>query len=296
MAITLPKPARTGYIPFRGGRTFYKIFGSVRRGKTPLLILHGGPGSAHNYLLDLASLSKDRPVIFYDQFGCGKSSGRRKPSEWKTETFIAELDAVRNALKLDRIHLYGQSWGGMLAEAYMDTRPSGIVSVTFASAMVSIPLYQKELDVLKADLPPTLARRARKHEREGSIEDPEYLEAVREFEKRHLFRLPKFPERLSGGRSLSGKRIYRPMWGPNEMLATGTLKKWDYLKRMRKVTEPALVISGQYDELTPAQSVMLHERLPNSRLRIITAGSHSALTEQPRRYLSEMRSFLKSVE
>jgi pimeloyl-ACP methyl ester carboxylesterase len=69
-----------GYIPFKGYKTFYKVFGTAKSKQTPLLVLHGGPGSAHNYLLGLAALTEDnRQVVFYDQLGCGKSD---IPKDW----------------------------------------------------------------------------------------------------------------------------------------------------------------------------------------------------------------------
>jgi pimeloyl-ACP methyl ester carboxylesterase len=88
-------------------------------GKLPLLVLHGGPGASHDYLEPLEAMAKTgRRVIFYDQLGGGNSDHPHNPSMWTVELFVEELGAVRKALALDRLHILGQSWGGMLGMEY----------------------------------------------------------------------------------------------------------------------------------------------------------------------------------
>jgi proline iminopeptidase len=65
--------AREGYVDFRGYRTWYRFVGHLNTSTTPLLALHGGPGSTHNYFGPLEGLADERPVVVYDQIGCGKS-------------------------------------------------------------------------------------------------------------------------------------------------------------------------------------------------------------------------------
>ncbi len=72
----------------------------------------GGPGIPHDYLQPLADLADDRPVIFYDQLGCGRSAGPDDPALWTMDRAVEEVAAVRAALSLDRMHLFGNSWGG----------------------------------------------------------------------------------------------------------------------------------------------------------------------------------------
>lgn len=110
-----------GYVSAPGGRVWYQLVGAGDA--IPLLTLHGGPGAGHDNLEPLAGLADERPVVFYDQLGCGHSDKPDDLSLWRIERYVAEIDAVRDALGLDRIHLYGQSWGGWLAIEYMMSRP-----------------------------------------------------------------------------------------------------------------------------------------------------------------------------
>src|SRR5438045_4206496 len=103
-----------GTIPFKGHHTWYRITGEADEpGKSPILLLHGGPGGTSDYMEPLEGLaSTGRRVIRYDQLGCGKSATPSNPDMWTVELFVEEVDAVRQALGLDRVHVLGQSWGG----------------------------------------------------------------------------------------------------------------------------------------------------------------------------------------
>ena len=68
-----------GYVDFRGYRTWYRVAGELESGATPLLALHGGPGSTHHYFAPLEGLAKERPVVLYDQIGCGSSDPSSRP-------------------------------------------------------------------------------------------------------------------------------------------------------------------------------------------------------------------------
>jgi proline iminopeptidase len=113
-----------GTISVPGGRVWYRIVGGGAAG-TPLLVLHGGPGAPHDYLENLIALADERPVVFYDQLGCGRSERPDDPSLWRVERFVAELAAVLQTLGLSRVNLLGQSWGTMLAVEYLLSGTSG---------------------------------------------------------------------------------------------------------------------------------------------------------------------------
>lgn len=104
-----------GTVPFRGYRTWYQVVGELppRGGTAPLLVLHGGPGLPHDYLGGLAELAeRGRTVVFYDQLGCGRSDHPDDQTLWVMDTFVEEIEAVREGLGLQDIHLFGHSWGG----------------------------------------------------------------------------------------------------------------------------------------------------------------------------------------
>src|SRR5215475_5076592 len=153
----MARTIKEGYIPFKGYQTWYRIVGDGEQpGKLPLLCLHGGPGACHDYLESLDAMADTgRRVIYYDQLGCGNSHiDVSKPEMWTIPLYVEEVDVVRQALGLERIHLLGQSWGGMLAMEYMFTQPKGIASLTISNSPASMIQWVEEANSLRRKLPP----------------------------------------------------------------------------------------------------------------------------------------------
>jgi proline-specific peptidase len=176
--------AREGRLEFSGHQVWYAVVGeaTAQPGKLPLLCLHGGPGACHDYLESLAALAEDgRAVIFYDQLGCGNSDHPDEPSMWTVPLFVEEV--VRRALGLDRIHLLGQSWGGMLAMEYALTQPPGVASLTIASSPASMVQWVAEANRLRASLPADVQDALNRHEAAGSTGSVRFL--PESFSKRH---------------------------------------------------------------------------------------------------------------
>lgn len=242
-------PVKEGFVPFRGYKTWYRIVGKDTPGKHPLVCLHGGPGAPHDYLEPLEDMAATgRRVVFYDQLGCGNSDHPHDPSMWTPALFVDELATLRRELGLDRIHLLGQSWGGMLAMEYMLTKPKGVVSLTLASTGASIPEWGAEADRLRAELPSDVQATLKKHESAGTTGDPAYEEAMMAFYTRHVCRLdfpwPGYIMRTME-KLMADPEVYATMWGPSEFFITGTLKTWDVSRRLKAITTPTLVTSGR---------------------------------------------------
>ena len=289
-------PSTEGFIEVEDGfRVWYRRVGTGP--KTPLLCLHGGPGAGHDYLQPLQDLADERPVIFYDQLGCGRSDKPDERGRWKIGRFVAEVDIVRKALGLDRIHLLGQSWGGWLAIEFMLTRPPGIVSLVLASTSASIPEFVAECERLKSELPPAVHATLLKHEAAGDIRHPDYLAAADEFYQRHVCRLSPWPDAFQRtARNLDRNQVYETMNGPNEFFVIGNLKDWDRTPRLGEICEHTLITVGKYDELSPACAATLHAGIPDSRVVQFDNSSHTAHLEEPEAYLKTMRAFLAETD
>lgn len=157
-----------GFAAFRGYRTWWRRYDppGAREGLVPLVGVNGGPGLP--WVLDEAvlepALRGGRPLVFYDQLGCGRSDRPDDPTVWSVDLFVEELANLRRELSLDEVHLYGISWGGMLALAYLLTQPAGVRSVVLASAIPSVPLFEQEARRLVDGMPApvrSVLRRAR---------------------------------------------------------------------------------------------------------------------------------------
>ena len=269
-------------LPFREWQTWYGVVGDgEEQGRLPLLVLHGGPGSAHDALEGLGALAEQgRRVVFYDQLGSGDSNRPDDSSLWTVETFLEQLRSVRAGLGLDQIHLFGSSWGGMLALEYAFTRPEGLASLVLNSTPTSAPRWAEETTRLHAALPRGLDER----------------QAEAEYRRRHICRLDPEPEVLARARAKFGLQVYEAMWGPNEYTVTGTLKDWNVIDRLGEIQEPALITSGRYDECTPALVEPLHRGIAGSEWVIFEGSAHMSYLEEPERYLKVVGEFLDRVE
>ena len=284
-----------GHIDVPGGQVWYKVVGSGE--SVPLLTLHGGPGGGHDYLEPLNALASERPVVFFDQLGCGKSDTPDDVSLWRIDRFVDEVTAVRDALGLDRIHLLGHSWGGWLAIEYMLGAPSGVVSLTLASTSASIPQFVYEAGKLISKLPREMAETMRRLEAEGDFENPEFEAGMMEFYKRHLCRLDPWPDPLMRClENLDGNIVYETMNGPTEFTVIGNMKDWNRIEKLSEIVAPTLITCGRYDELTPACSRTLHQGIMNSRMHVFERSAHMAHLEETESYLQILSEFLRDFD
>lgn len=290
-----------GKIPYKGYETWYRIAGEGEEpGKLPLLALHGGPGAAHDYLESLdAMTATGRRVIYYDQLGCGRSAlPEKKPEMWTVELYVEEVDAVRLALGLERIHLLGQSWGGMLAMEYMLTQPKGIASLTIASSPASMKQWVAEANRLRKLLPPDVQATLEKHEADGTTDHPDYVAATQVFYDRHLCRKLPYPPYLQRSFDFlaSNGEVYNTMNGPNEFHVVGTLKDWDIIDRLPEINAPTLVTSGKYDEATPLIAGTVYVGIPGARWVPFDNSAHSSHIEEADRYMEVLGAWLAENE
>lgn len=293
-------PISEGYVQFHDYKTWYCIIGdldNILPGKFPVLMLHGGPGIPHDRLEPLKALVKTgRPIVLYDQLGCGNSDRPDNPTLWSLELFLDELATVRRSLELDQIHLFGHSWGGMLAMEYALIQPDGILSLTLASSPANIPLWRTETKRLREELPKEVQETLLLHEADGTTDDPAYSETMMFFYYRHVCRLSPWPEFVKRGVEKKGKQVYETMLGPSETHVIGRLKNWDITSRFGFIRIPTLLTSGRYDELTPVQAAVVRDGIPDCTWVLFEKSSHMPHAEETEYYLEVLNNFLTQIE
>lgn len=289
-------PEREGWVEHGGGRTWYRVVGEGSDGREPLLCLHGGPGSTHNYFAPLERLAEHgRAVVLYDQLGCGRSD-RPAGVEWGVGVFLDELAALRDRLGLERVHLLGTSWGGMLALEHALGGYGGLMSLVLSSTLASIDEWVAEALRLRAELPADVVATLDRHEAAGTYDDPEYRAALDVFDDRYVRRGAIGRPELELMKAGLGKESYRAMVGPNEWTVTGALRGWDVRDRLGEIAVPALVVRGRYDMCTEAVAATLLRGLPDAREILFEESSHMPALEESDRYLEVVGAFLAEVE
>jgi proline-specific peptidase len=283
--------ADEGFIDVPGGKVWYRAVGPDDPQQTPLLALHGGPGFTHYYLEPLEALADGRRVVFYDQLGCGRSERPDDLSLWTVDRFVEELAVVRAALGLDRLHLFGSSWGGMLAMQYVLDRQPDLVSLTLCGSPASMIRWVSDCEELLAAEPAEVRRVIREHEAAGFTACPEYQAAILGFYRKHVCRMDPWPAGLERSFAEAGYIVYNTMNGPSEFTVTGTLKTWDIMDRLAEIRVPTLLVGGRYDECTPGHMQAMHARIPGSQLETIEDASHLCFAERPAEFNKIINSF-----
>ncbi len=297
----MPAPDATdeGFIDVEGGHVWYRSFGSGHA--TPLLMLHGGPGIPHDYLDPLAVLADERRVVFYDQLGAGKSDRPQDPAFYTVDRYVRELGAVRAALGLDDVYLYGQSWGTSLAVEYALTGnggapATGIRGMVLSSPCLSVTRWAEDASKLIAAMPDA-ERAAIEHGRAtNNMDTPEYRAASAAFDRQHLSRLnaPTEPMlRMFAGANMT---VYKAVWGPTDFEATGAMRGFEPADHLHSLTMPVLYMCGRDDGATPETTAWYASLTAQSEHVVFENSSHVPHLEEPDEHLQLLRHFLRRVD
>ncbi|MEJ2410176.1 MAG: proline iminopeptidase-family hydrolase [Novosphingobium sp.] len=262
----------------------------------PLVLLHGGPGCPSAYLGPFEALAADRPVLFYDQLGCGESDRPDDTDLWRIERYVRELEAVVDSLGDGPVHLLGHSWGSMLGIDYALAHPERVASLILASPCLSMDRVRADMARLKAALPAAVLAMIERCEGEGKTGSGAYQAAALVFYRRHLCRLPVWPDPLVRAEAQWGWDVYHTMWGPAEFTPSGNLAGFEREDRLGELGCPVLYTCGRHDEITPESTAAYHARTPGSELRVFEESAHLQHLEEEAAYLETVRDFLVRAE
>jgi L-proline amide hydrolase len=289
---------KEGYAPFRDYVTWYRVTGDPSSKKPPVVLLHGGPGAAHDYLDAYKLLARHgRQVIHYDQLGCGKSTllPDKGADFWTPQLFVAELNSLIDHLAIrSAYHVLGQSWGGMLGAEFGITRPKGLKTLTIANSPASMELWVSEANRLRSEMPEKVRVALNRHEEAGTVTDPEYLAATMAFYERHVCRVVPFPPEVKRSFDQIGcnPTVYNTMNGPNEFFVIGSLKTWSVIDKVSAINVPTLLISGRYDEATPAVVQPFADNIKGARWVVMEKSSHLPHVEETAKCIKTVAEFL----
>lgn len=290
-----------GYMPYLGYQTYYRIVGERKNnGKAPLICLHGGPGSTHNYyeVLDNVADDDDRMIVMYDQIGCGNSYLDGHPELWNQKVWLDELDALRKHLGLDECHIIGQSWGGMMQIAYaIDYKPQGIKSFIISSGHPSSSLWERE-GLRRIKMMPQDMQDAINHALEtGDFTGEAYDAAVAEYMDRYCnYWLGEDAPECCKRTKKSGSESYVEGWGPNEFAPTGTLKDFEYIDRLGEIKIPSLICSGISDLCSPLVAKTMADGIPNSKWILWERARHTCFVDRHDDYCVELIKWMNKYD
>ncbi|KII84119.1 hypothetical protein PLICRDRAFT_168214 [Plicaturopsis crispa FD-325 SS-3] len=297
----------TGEIPFRVGdetfKTWYKVVGDLKACARPLVVLHGGPGISHEYMLPHADLvhKYDTAVIFYDQIGIGRSTHlASKPAEfWTVELFMAELDNLLAHFGIaGSFDLLGHSWGGMLASTYVLSRkPRGLGHLVLVGTPASLKLWEDSARALLRGLPEEVRETIERCEREGTTESQEYQDAVGVYYEKHACTVQPWPEEVARtfGAAAEDPTVYHTMFGSSEFTVTGTIKDWSVVDEVHAIAHPTLVINSPNDMAQDIAVRPFVDKIPKVKWTQFAKSTHMPHWEESEAYMKVVGDFLTTL-
>ena len=290
------------YVDYAGFKTYCKIVepDEPAAGKKPLLVLHGGPGACHNCLLTYAQIADryGRTVVFYDQIGCGKSAIPHQEDDFYTcDLWIDEFYTVRRALGLNDIHLFGNSWGGMLGMLCMMKDDTGVNSFVINSSPVRIDTWLSEARRLIQYLPKDMQEALEEAGRTGDYDAPAAAAAADEYYKRHVMGVyaADYPQEIIDSNAGTGE-CYMVMQGASEFVCTGKLKDWDIREGVKNIRVPCMALSGTDDEGTPYTIKEGVDLIPGCEWTLIQGAPHLANITHPDECLAAVEGFISRFD
>ncbi len=279
-----------GYIDVEGGKIWYSVSGEGT--KTPILLLHGGPGYPSYYLRPLNKLGSERPVIMFDQLGCGRSDRIEDTTLMTIDHFVDQVQKVTDHLKLTEFYLYGHSWGSMLATDFYLKHPEKVKGLILASPCLDAKRWVKDADALIDTLPDSISSVLKASIKGIPQESTMLKQAVQNYLENFYLRRKPIPADVDSSDAQMGTNVYVYMWGENEFFATGTLKEYDRTNLLNKITVPTLYLTGEFDEAQPATVKYYQSITPNSRFEMIPNAGHLTMQDNSADDLAAIKSFL----
>lgn len=291
-----------GYVDAHGVLIYYVSFGSGQ----PLVILHGGPGSAHDYFLPhLLPLARTHRLIFLDERGSGRSERLEDVHQYTVENNVEDIEAVRVALHLGKIDLLGHSCGGVLAQAYALKYQQNLRHLILNSTFSSTTEMNKVLAEEREKMPPAKLKRLKELEQAGLYGKGALWERGRypeEYEKLAWgdgyfpFLYGERPDASydpKDGNAPTNWELYREMWGSDgEFVIDGNLRSVEYTARLQELKVPTLIVVGDHDECAPRLSEAMHQKIAGSKLAVLPNSGHMNFVDQPNLWHKTVGEFL----
>ena len=276
-------------IAVEGGKVWVRINGVIGEGAAPVILIHGGPGGTHVNFGGLLSLADQRPVILYDQLDSGMSDRPENPANWRPERFVAELEAIRRELGVERWHVIGHSWGSALALEYAAAYPEHTASAVLSGTYLSTSHWITGTNLLIRELPDDVTDTIRACESPtpptAKVCDPATAAFYMAYNGRPDRPAPS-PEAIAyrvryGGKG-SNAAVYNAMWGPTEFRASGSLATYDATELLHRVDgHRILFMVGQYDEARIDTVQDFVALTAGAELAVVPGGSHAFISERP---------------
>lgn len=234
-----------------GARLHYEVAGDPRR--APIVLLEGLGGDVSGWRRTASALAAELFVVAFDHRGIGRS--RAGDAQATMTTYVEDCLGLIDELRLERCHVYGRSFGGMVALELVLTHPervrSAVLAATHPGGRGAVPTSER----VPKDRP-----WLQRFSAAFAADHPDVVEEASRAERWH-------------GRNRAGERR---QWE--------AIRGWDATDRLEDVAVPVLVLHGSGDRLVdPRNAEVMASRIPGAEIVVLEGAGHAYDIEQPER-------------
>ena len=283
------RPDTSGYLEVDDARLFFRMMGEG----TPLVLVHGGPGMSHDYLVPQIPrlLAENYRLIFYDQRGSGRSTGVKDTTRLTMGQFVDDLEDIRQSFGLEEMNLLGHSFGGLLAMYYAKTYPSHVgklllLDTAAASWERLFPYFRRTIAERRAEADQREMEDIAMQEEFGK--DPDLMERYW-----HLFFRPFFHNQsLSDSLTLGIDEQWLANYSVTSRVVQEGLGRYDIHDQLSRISAPTLILHGDASTISVEAAEAIHKRIPHSQLIVLEDIGHFQYIEAPQVFKTAVQAFV----
>ncbi len=259
---------------------------------TPIIVVSGGPGLTYHYLLNIAALLSDHPVIFYDAIGVGESSPIVHEKDWHLDNFVAEIHALREYFELNEFILLGHSAGTISAIDYALNFQQYLCGLILISPVISIHRYKNNLLQLISQFPQDMHQTFTALMQGENVDPMTLMEAMAHFSEQHMFCKFEWPDDLLTSSANVNAIMRDYLWGKNDFSLTGVWRDHDRLSALDSIQCRTLITCGQHDFIGADDCRLYADQMSNATFTLLQDVSHNPHLEDPAQFRQVMTAWL----
>ncbi len=265
----------------------YETLGTPGK-QTPLIAINGGPGLTHAYMVqnDLWDrVARIRQVIFYDQRGNGASTRLAPNAPQTMDAQVADLEALRAYLRLDKVDLLGDSFGGFVALAYTLAHPDHVRRLIVSDGLPGFKAIAHPMPEIFPDLEEQEAAKEKELGNTRAAADYGLRVHIRK-----CFYSPELADKYLNGIKDLG---LNPTTGKQVSKAAESL---DLSPQLTTIHVPTLILTGRFDvNVAPLTAWRMVKAIPGAQFHVFEHSGHLPSYEEPEAYLTVLNAFLGST-